>query len=298
MRVVIALGGNALLRRGEPTDIDTQRANARVAARALAPLMDEHQVVVTHGNGPQVGLLALRDDAAGEGLDVLGAQTDGMIGYLLMQEIANASASRSVVAVLTQTLVAHDDAAHAIPTKPIGPVYDEPTAQALATQRGWTIGPDGPNWRRLVRSPEPLDILEIPAVNHLLDVGFLVVCAGGGGIPVTQGPEGLQGADVVVDKDLTTALLAARLSADALLLLTDVEAIYENFGTDDQKPVRTVTPQQVRSLRLPAGSMRPKAEAAARFVEQTGGFAAIGALGDVARLMRGDGGTRVIGVPR
>jgi carbamate kinase len=298
MRIVAALGGNALLRRGEPMDALAQRRNVDVAARSLAGLAAEHELVVTHGNGPQVGLLALQADAYPEGgsypLDVLGAESEGMIGYLLQQGLRNATAGREVATLLTQVVVDAGDPAFSDPAKFIGPVYEQARAESLAAAGGWAIRRDGDLWRRVVPSPEPRQIVELPTIERLARAGVLVVCTGGGGVPVLRDEEGLlHGVEAVVDKDLAAALLATALDADVLLLLTDVPAIATGWGTEAPRPLRSATPASVRALGLAAGSMGPKAEAAARFAEATGRPAMIGGLGDAARLLAGEGGTTI-----
>jgi carbamate kinase len=298
MRVVAALGGNALLRRGEPLDAATQRRNVSVATAALAAVAREHELIVTHGNGPQVGLLALQAEAYAEGgaypLDVLGAESEGMIGYLLQQGLRNALPERDVATLLTQVVVDAVDPAFDSPTKPIGPVYEPAEAAAVAAARGWAVRPDGARWRRVVASPEPTAIVEIETIRLLVDAGVLVVCAGGGGVPVVVAADGgLSGVEAVVDKDLAAALLAIELGADALLLLTDVPAVQTGWGTPDARALRHASPAQLRRLGLAAGSMGPKVEAASRFAEATGASAVIGALEDAAALLRGDAGTRV-----
>ena len=297
MRVVAALGGNALLRRGEPLDLPTQRANARVAAGALAELARDHELVVTHGNGPQVGLLALQAAAGQNGtpLDVLGAESDGMIGYVLAQELGNAMAGREVATVLTQVVVEPTDPAFDRPTKPIGPTYaDRGAAGAAAARSRWAIARDGEAWRRVVASPEPRAIVELEPIRLLLAAGVIVICAGGGGVPVVRAPDGsLAGIEAVVDKDLTAALLATELRADALLLLTDVDAVHVDHGMATERAVAKATPDELRALSLPAGSMAPKAEAAARFVAATGAQAAIGRLEDASALLAGRAGTAI-----
>jgi carbamate kinase len=297
MRIVAALGGNALLRRGEPLDMPTQRANAHVAARALAELARDHELIVTHGNGPQVGLLALQA-AASEAvtpLDVLGAESDGMIGYVLAQELGNAMPGREVVTVLTQVVVEPSDPAFDRPSKPIGAAYaSREAAETASNGKHWAIAPDGRFWRRVVASPEPLAIVELEPIRRLATGGVIVICAGGGGVPVVRTPDGsLAGVDAVVDKDLTAALLATKLRADALLLLTDVDAVHVDHGMATERPVGTTTPDELRALTLPAGSMAPKAEAAARFVAATGAQAAIGRLEDAPALLAGSAGTTV-----
>ena len=300
MRIVAALGGNALLERGEKPDSDIQEWHVRDAIGALAPLAAEHDMVITHGNGPQVGLLALeseRDTALSRPypFDVLTAQTQGMIGYWIVRALAHQVPGRRSGCLIGQTLVSADDPAFASPAKFVGPGYDDATARSLAADRGWTVRRDGAAWRRVVPSPEPLRVLELPLIASLLDAGVLVVCSGGGGIPVLTGPDGeLRGVDAVVDKDLTAALLAEAVGADALLLLTDVPAIIEGFGTPDARPIGRIGVRDLRARSLPGGSMGPKAEAACRFVTATGKRAVIGKLSDAGAMLSGTAGTVVV----
>jgi carbamate kinase len=299
MRIVIAIGGNALLERGQSPDAAIQRANARNAVQALAPLAEDHEIVITHGNGPQVGLLALESAAdlsleQPYPLDVLGAQTQGMIGYWLLQALQNALPGRQVAAVVNQTLVSAADPAFGSPTKFVGPVYDESTARQISDERGWAVAPDGKYWRRVVPSPKPQRIVETRVVRLLLGSGAVVVCAGGGGVPVIRDESGkLQGVEAVVDKDLAAATLAEAIEADALLLLTDVPAVIRGFGTPDAEPILRATPAALRREHFPAGSMGPKVEAVCRFVEITGDLAAIGALTDATLILAGKAGTVV-----
>ncbi|WP_433383937.1 carbamate kinase [Actinoplanes sp. CA-142083] len=299
MRIVIAIGGNALLQRGEKPDAAVQQANALRAIQALAPLAQEHEVVITHGNGPQVGMLALESAAdpaltTPYPLDVLGAQTQGMIGYWLLQALQNALPGKQVVALLDQTLVSLDDPAFQAPTKFVGPVYDKQTAEQLAASRGWAIAEDGKYWRRVVPSPKPRRIVETRVIRSLLYSGAIVVCAGGGGIPVVRGEDGrLSGVEAVVDKDLATEVLAEALDADAMLLLTDVPHVVRGFGGPNPQPISRSTPAALRRENFAAGSMGPKVEAVCRFVEMTGDTAAIGALEDAALILSGKAGTVV-----
>ncbi|MFO0593147.1 MAG: carbamate kinase [Polyangiaceae bacterium] len=297
MKIVVALGGNALLRRGEPVEAEVQRAHVRDAAASLATLARGHTVVITHGNGPQVGLLALQAEAyhpvRAFPLDVLGAESEGMIGYLLEQELRGRMPGREIATLLTQVQVDANDPAFGAPTKPIGPVYSEEEAQRLAAERGWTVAPDGAKWRRVVPSPEPRRILEIGAIRTLVEAGVTVVCTGGGGIPVIVENNVVFGAEAVIDKDRSAALLAWLLGADMLVLLTDVEAVVEGYRTPSAHPLHETTPKQLRQLRLDLGSMGPKVDAACRFVEQTGRVAAIGALEEAAAIVRGEAGTIV-----
>jgi len=291
MLIVAALGGNALLRRGEPLTAAAQRRNARIAARALAPIAAGHDLVVTHGNGPQVGLLAEVEDPADWPLDVIGAETEGMIGYVLEQELRAALGGAEVATLLTQTVVDEADPAFGRPTKPIGAVYDAGRADELRA-RGWTVAPDGRGVRRAVASPEPREVLGVPAVRLLLGAGMVVVCAGGGGIPVVRAGGGLTGVEAVVDKDLAAAVLAQSLDADVLLLLTDVPGVYRDPSAAEPEVIGQAPPSYLRALDLAAGSMGPKAEAAARFAA-SGGRAAIGGLADAEALLAGTAGTQV-----
>jgi len=298
MRVVIALGGNALLRRGEPMDVAVQRANLKVAAEAIADVAQDHQVVLTHGNGPQVGLLALQNDAYTDveayPLDVLDAESEGMVGYLLEQELGRHLPPERLATLLTQVIVDPEDPAFSHPTKFVGPVYFLDEAQVLAQQRGWDVAADGDRWRRVVPSPAPLRIVEIDTIRILVDHGVTVTCVGGGGIPVVpDGTGGLRGVEAVIDKDLSASLLATALDADALLLLTDVDAVYRDFGGPSEQAIRDTTPSALAALVLPAGSMGPKARAVCQFVDAGGHLGAIGALEDAAAMLRGDAGTIV-----
>jgi carbamate kinase len=299
MRIVAALGGNALLRRGQPLTAENQRANIAVAARALLPIALEHDLILTHGNGPQVGLLALQNAAyrpdENYPLDILDAETEGMIGYLLEQELGNLlPLDRRLATLLTQIRVDPRDPAFDHPTKPIGPVYSREAAERLAVERGWRVAPDGGSYRRVVPSPDPLEIVELEVIDRLVRAGVLVVCAGGGGIPVVERPDGsFAGVEAVIDKDFAGALLATSLHADAFLMLTDVDAVYLDWGTPDARPIRHVSPDQLSGTAFASGSMGPKVEAACRFVRDNGGFAAIGSLTDAGAMLRQEAGTIV-----
>ena len=304
MRVVAALGGNALLRRGQPLTAQNQRANAHAACKALAPVALEHELVISHGNGPQVGLLALQGSAYTEvdpyPLDLLGAQTEGMIGYLIQQELGNQLPfERRLATLLTLIEVDPNDPAFADPTKPIGPIYEKAEADRLAEEKGWVFKPDGDSFRRVVPSPLPQRIFGIEPVGWLLEHGAVVICAGGGGIPVmytdepaTAGRQ-LVGVEAVIDKDLASALLAKDLHADALLIVTDIDAVYADWGTPEQRAIRRATPEALAGTEFAAGSMGPKVRAACSFVEQTGGLAVIGSMADTPALLRGEAGTTV-----
>ena len=299
MRIVVALGGNALLRRGEAPTGNNQRRNVRVAAEALAPLVRDHQLVITHGNGPQVGLLALQSAArpADEALplDVLDAETEGMIGYLIEQELSGLlPPDRLCATLLTQIEVDADDPAFRDPSKPIGPIYGEQEARRIARERGWSVARDGEHFRRVVASPRPRRILELGVINQLVDRGVVVICAGGGGIPVVRRADGsLIGVEAVIDKDAASSLLATALEADALLMLTDVDAVYLDWGLAHARPLHDVNVAELRRHRFAAGSMGPKVEAACDFVEAGGGLAGIGALADAQAILDGLAGTRV-----
>jgi carbamate kinase len=299
MRIVIALGGNALLRRGEPLTADNQRHNVRMAAKALAPMAREHSLVVSHGNGPQVGLLALQGLAykADElyPLDILDAETEGMIGYLIEQELSNELPKDiPCAALLTQIEVRPHDPAFQHPSKPIGPLYSETEAKQLAQVHGWTIAPDGEQYRRVVPSPKPKRIFELNVIEMLINQGVVVICAGGGGIPIVCRADGsLLGVEAVIDKDLASALLARELKADAFLMLTDVEAVYTNWNQSNAKALKHISPQQLQQYQFAAGSMEPKVEAACEFVQHTGGLAGIGRLQDAAAILNGQAGTLI-----
>lgn len=293
--VVVGLGGNALLARGEePSDAEAQRRHVAFAARSIARLAHE-SLVVTHGNGPQVGFLALQAAAAGEGafpLDVLDAESVGMIGYLIDQELSNELPGRDIATLVTQVEVDPDDAAFSAPSKPIGPWYDEHRASALEAERGWTFVERGGKFRRVVPSPEPRRVVEMRAIRLLVEAGVLVICAGGGGIPVRVDASGaLHGVEAVIDKDRSTALLATELGAGALLLLTGIPAVYTDWGDPLAHAIRRASPEQLRSLAFEPGSMGPKVEAACRFVDATGSTASIGALADAAAILEKRAGT-------
>jgi carbamate kinase len=302
MRIVVALGGNALLKRGEPMTAAHQRANVAVAAAALATVAAEHELVVSHGNGPQVGLLALQGEAYPDveayPLDVLGAETEGMIGYLLEQELGNQLPfEKPLATILTMVEVDPADPAFADPTKFVGPVYGEEQAKALAADKGWTVKPDGQHWRRVVPSPRPTRIFEIRPMRWLLDKGTVVICAGGGGIPTMYAPgqdRRLVGVEAVVDKDLASSLLSRELEADLFVMATDVDGVYVDWGTPTQARIDRTTPADLEAIDFPAGSMGPKVSAAAEFVRASGKRAAIGSLEQIEGLVAGTAGTNVV----
>lgn len=297
MLVVVALGGNALLRRGEPMDAGTQRRNVQSAAAAIAVIAREHRVVVTHGNGPQIGMLALQCQADGAAspypLDVLGAESEGMIGYMLEQALENQLSGRALATLLTQVVIDPDDAAFARPTKPIGPIYHARECGRLKKRYGWSMARDGEGFRRVVASPEPKRILELAAIKHLLRAGVLVICSGGGGIPVAVTREGVVwGVEAVIDKDRAAALLAKSIGADALMLLTDVAGVMEGWRSRSMRRIRSAPVALLRKMKFDPGSMGPKVEAACAFAD-TGNLAVIGSLLDAPRLLRGRAGTTI-----
>ncbi|MDX2416711.1 MAG: carbamate kinase [Xanthomonadales bacterium] len=299
MRVVVALGGNALLRRGQALNAENQRENIRVAAKQLAEVHKNHQLIIAHGNGPQVGLLALMDAAYTAidpyPLDVLGAETVGMIGYIIEQELGNIIPFKDhIVTVLTQVLVDPEDPAFQNPTKPVGPVYDRAEAERLRKEKGWSMAADGIHFRRVVPSPLPQKIIEINAIRMLVDNGVVVICAGGGGIPTAYDEERkLYGVEAVIDKDLASALLSRKLDAEMFVMLTDVANVYTGFGTPQQRPIRAAHPDALEQMGFAAGSMGPKIRGACEFVRKTGHSSAIGQLSDLVEIMAGEAGTLI-----
>ncbi|NWD73070.1 carbamate kinase [Pseudomonas gingeri] len=299
MRIVVALGGNALLRRGEPMTADNQRANIRIATEQIAKIYPGNQLVIAHGNGPQVGLLSLQAAAYTQvspyPLDVLGAETEGMIGYIIEQELGNLLDFEVPFAtLLTQVEVDPKDPAFQHPSKPIGPVYSKVEAEQLAAEKGWSIAPDGDKFRRVVASPKPKRIFEIRPIKWLLDKGSIVICAGGGGIPTMYGEDGkLKGIEAVIDKDLCSALLAEQLEADLLVIATDVNAAFVDWGQPSQKAILQAHPDDLEKLGFAAGSMGPKVQAACEFARHTGKVAVIGSLADIEAIVQGKAGTRI-----
>ena len=299
MRIVVALGGNALLRRGEPMTADNQRANIRIATEQIAKIHPGNELVIAHGNGPQVGLLSLQAAAYTQvspyPLDVLGAQTEGMIGYIIEQELGNLLDFEVPFAtLLTQVEVDAKDPAFQNPTKPIGPVYSKAEAEKLAAEKGWAIAPDGDKYRRVVASPRPKRIFEIRPIKWLLEKRAIVICAGGGGIPTMYGEDGtLRGIEAVIDKDLCSSLLASQLDADLLVIATDVNAAFIDFGKPTQKAIGQAHPDDMEKLGFAAGSMGPKVQAACEFARQTGKTAVIGSLSDIEAIVQGSAGTRI-----
>ena len=295
--LVVALGGNALLKRGEPLEANLQRKNIDLAAKTIAQLTRAWRVVLVHGNGPQVGLLALQNSAYEKvtpyPLDILGAESQGMIGYMLQQSLKNQLPQREVSVLLTQVEVDAADPAFSNPTKYIGPVYDAAQASALKAEKGWTFKADGAYFRRVVPSPQPKRIVESDAINALIARDHLVICNGGGGVPVVEKADGYHGIEAVIDKDLSAALLARQIEADALLILTDADAVYVDWGKPGQRPLAQVTPALLDEMTFDAGSMGPKVAACSRFVAQCNGIAGIGSLVDGPAILAGEKGTLI-----
>jgi carbamate kinase len=299
MRVVVALGGNALLQRGQALSAENQRDNIRVAAGQMAEIHEHHELIIAHGNGPQVGLAALMDAAYTDvdpyPLDVLGAKTIGMIGYIIEQEMGNIIPFEDhIITVLTQIVVDPADPAFQNPTKPVGPVYDKAEAEKLQREKGWAMAPDGEYFRKVVPSPLPQRIIEIDTIKMLVDNGVMVICAGGGGIPVAYDDESkLFGVEAVIDKDLASGLLANGLDAEMFVMLTDVPSVYVDFGTENQRAIRAAHPDAIEALDFAAGSMGPKVSGACKYVRETGFESAIGQLSDLAAIMSGEAGTLI-----
>ena len=301
MKIVIALGGNALLKRGEPMTAENQRENVKTACAQIARVYDGNQLIITHGNGPQVGLLALQNNAYKEvpmyPLDVLGAETAGMIGYMIQQELSNTvPGSASIATVLTQIQVDPKDPAFQKPSKPVGPVYSKEEADKIAAEKGWTMAPDNDKYRRVVASPKPVNIFGLEPLKTLIDNKYIVVCGGGGGIPNWVDDNGKQhGAEAVIDKDLATALLATLIDADLFVIATDVDGAYLDWGKPEQKRIALAAPDAALAFGFASGSMGPKIEAAANFAKATGKDAVIGALADIEQIVAGKAGTRISG---
>ncbi|ECQ7477542.1 carbamate kinase [Salmonella enterica] len=295
--LVVALGGNALLKRGKPLEAEIQRKNIELAARTIAQLTQQWRVVLVHGNGPQVGLLALQNSAYASvtpyPLDILGAESQGMIGYMLQQALKNQLPEREISVLLTQVEVDANDPAFLNPTKYIGPIYDEAQAHALQAEKGWIFKVDGNAYRRVVPSPQPKRIVENDAIRALISRDHLVICNGGGGVPVVEKADGYHGIEAVIDKDLSAALLASQIHADALLILTDADAVYLDWGKPTQRPLAQVTPEQLREMQFDAGSMGPKVTACTEFVSHCHGIAGIGSLADGQAILAGEKGTLI-----
>lgn len=299
MRIVIALGGNALLKLGEPMHYEVQRANVRMACQQIAKVLPGNELIITHGNGPQVGLIALQQNAYTDvpmyPLDAIGAESVGMIGYMIARELTNVvPRSITVTNVLTQTEIDPNDPAFKQPTKPIGPIYTKEEAERLSQTNGWTMASDNDKFRRVVASPNPQRILGLSALKTLIENGHLVVCCGGGGVPVYFDQKGqLIGAEAVIDKDLASSLLAISVNADLFVIATDVDGVYTDWGKPSQSLIRQIDAISLRKLTFARGSMAPKVEATCRFVEKTGKAAIIGALDQIEKIIDGKSGTLV-----
>jgi carbamate kinase len=301
MLIVAALGGNALLRRGEAITGDNQRATVRIAAKALAPLAAKHQLVICHGGGPEVGLLALQGAAYARvesyPVDALVAQTEGMVGYMIEQELGNLlSPDRPIATVQTMVEIDPKDPGFKTPGKFVGPVYLRDEAEHLANAKGWTFRPEADKWRRVVASPEPKRIFELRSIKSLLERNTVVIAAGGGGMPAMHekgSNRRVVGVECVIEKDLAAELLARELEADVFLMLTDAEAVCIDWGTPTQRPIRRASPAALAAMRFPAGSMGPKVDAACRFVTATRKPAGIGAVADAEKILEGKAGTTI-----
>ncbi len=295
--IVVAVGGNALLQRGEVMSCENQQKSIEVTSKALAELSKDFRLVIVHGNGPQVGLLSLQNDAYKDcppyPFDVLGAETQGMIGYLIQQGLNAAIDDKFTTTILTRMVVDKNDPAIANPTKFIGPVYNEEEAKQLAAQNGWTVKPDGQYWRRVVPSPEPKEVLEIKAIKDLLEKDHLIICGGGGGAPVVEKDGAYEGFEAVIDKDMTAALIAEEIGAEHLLILTDGTHVCLNWGKPDEEKLHNVSTEEMKSYQFPAGSMGPKVDACCRFVQNTGKHGHIGDLHHAVDIIKGDSGTHI-----
>lgn len=296
MKILLALGGNALIQRGESLEEATQLKNVKHASKVIAGLSKENQVVICHGNGPQVGLLALMSHAYKEvppyALDTLVAESQGMIGYMLQNGLLNEGLTNAVT-LLTQVVVDKNDPAFETPTKPIGPIYDKETAFQLAKEKGWDVAPDGKSYRRVVPSPLPKEIVELAAAKHLIDTGHLVILCGGGGIPVVKEGHHYKGIEAVIDKDRASALAAMQLGIDLFIILTDVESVFVDWGTEHEKGIKAISPHDLSAMDFAKGSMGPKVQAACEFVEKTGKKAIIGNLMQGEAMIHGKSGTLI-----
>ena len=304
MKIVIALGGNALLQRGQALSSENQLISIRAASIQLARIADGNDMLITHGNGPQIGLLALQSesyhDVAPYPLDALGAQTQGLIGYVIEQELANrVPASRQIACLVTRTIVNATDPELARPSKPIGPMYSEQEAKQLGNERRWTIAADNQGYRRVVPSPQPIAVANLEAIRCLFNQGFIVIAAGGGGVPVVTEPGAAmtRGIEAVIDKDATSTLLALALGADCLLIATGVDAVFEGWGTSNQQAIRRISSAALIKMSFPRGSMAPKVAAACEFVSNSGKRAVIGSLHNMEAMLAGTSGTQIFAAP-
>lgn len=296
--LVIALGGNALLQRGAVLSAENQYKSISLIADAIGKLAKKYRIAIVHGNGPQVGLLALQNlaysDVPPYPLDILVAESQGMIGYMLAQQLGAFHPAQPVSTLLTRVLVDSEDPAYQQPSKFIGPVYDPQQQTELEQKYGWSMKLDGKYLRRVVPSPEPKKIIDIEAINLLLAKNHIVICNGGGGVPMVASAEGMVGSEAVIDKDLASALLAEALDADHLMILTDADAVYQHWGTPQQKAIRSATTEELAPMAVADGSMGPKIMAVSRFVQRSGKVAHIGALSDIESVLAGTAGTLIM----
>lgn len=295
--LVIALGGNALLKRGAVLSAENQYQSIALIADAIGKLAKKYRIAIVHGNGPQVGLLALQNlsyrDVPPYPLDILVAESQGMIGYMLAQQLGAFHPAQPVSTLLTRVLVDSEDPAYREPSKFIGPVYEPQQQAELENKYGWSMKLDGKYLRRVVPSPEPKKIIDIEAINLLLAKNHIVICNGGGGVPMVACAQGMVGSEAVIDKDLASALLAEALDADHLVILTDADAVYQHWGTPQQKAIRSATTQELAPMAVADGSMGPKIMAVSRFVQRSGKVAHIGALQDIESVLAGTAGTLI-----
>lgn len=293
--LVIALGGNALLKRGEALDAENQLHNVKIAMREVAKVADQYRLLIVHGNGPQVGLLALQQDAyhdvAPYPLDILDAETQGMIGYLLQQQLHNFLPQSQITTLITQVIVDKHDPALKNPSKPIGPVYNQATADQLTSSQHWQFKPDGEFFRRVVPSPAPQEVVELDVIRLLLEHNVITIAGGGGGMPCVRVGNHLQGLAAVIDKDATASLLAQKLNAHAFVILTDVAGVYQEWPSTTPQLLHAVTVAEMRQRQFAPGSMQPKINAVCDFVSATHKPAAIGRLDELAMILSNDSGT-------
>jgi len=299
MLIVLALGGNALLQRGEPQEEENLVNNIKRAVKAIANLAKDHTLILCHGNGPQVGLLSLQADAYHEvkpyGLDVLCAESQGMIGYLLQRELNSELKDKTVVTLITQVIVDHNDPAFKQPSKPIGPFYSKEEANQYQQEKNWQFIEEKNGFRRIVPSPMPFEIVELPLIKLLVENRCLVICGGGGGISVFKNVNNqLVGIESIIDKDLTAAEIAIALKADKFVILTDIDGVYKNWEQKNAQVIRNITSDELEQMQFAAGSMEPKIKAATKFVQDTNKKVMIGALIDAEKVLREEAGTTIV----
>lgn len=307
MRVLVALGGNALSLKNEPITAQNQRKRVKQAVAPLAKIAEQHELIITHGNGPQVGLLAqqslanLSSDQSNQStkapfpLDVLNAETEGMIGYLIEQELINQlPENRRTASLLTMVQVDANDKAFSEPDKPVGPSYPFEKKQSLEDKNNWSFKSKDNEWQRVVPSPEPEDILQSPAIETLLLNDTVVICSGGGGIPVSRSDNALIGVEAVIDKDKTSALLAIKLKVDRFIIATKTDGVYRNWQSKTSEKIKNITIKQLKSMQFESGTMAPKIAAAIRFVKQRQQPAVIGSLDELDKIMNFNAGTKIV----